>query len=126
MIKSLHLYFTAVIIYMFLTLPLITHPTVYVLSLSLTLIYGWIAWAFFAMMYALVKKLRLETESKWILLFASVPVAIAIAYQCIGFSKRWPPVWQWKSYAVFPFIAVIAVYLAMREHRTSIHQELTA
>lgn len=118
--KTLYLYYQAIGWYLLLTTPLLIHPVLYLLSVSLCLIYGWIAWALFSCSFWLIQQSSMEKESKWILLYNSIPISIGVACYCMHFNKGIPPIWHNKLLMALPLAAIVATTITIAKQGKAI------
>jgi hypothetical protein len=106
------IYCRAVGLYALLTLPAIIVPTLYFMSLTYVLIYGWFAWFVFTLLYLLMNNLPFDFVPKLFALFIAVGISVACAYHLIGVLGIEEDVWH-SGYIIFPFAAVIAGWISV-------------
>ena len=120
--KTINIFFGAIGYYFIATTPLLLAPEKYLLSLSIVLIYGWIAWGCFAAMYWYLGIKKMELESKWILLITCVPIAIVFAILFIENNKNWHVQFNHYRYYCFIAIASCCAWFSIYNYRKQIHK----
>lgn len=108
--------------YALLTLPAISIPAMYMISLMYVLMYGWFAWFVFTLLYIVIDNLPLDYLLKLSALFAAVVISVAFAFQMLGVFEWGENVWN-SGFLIFPFAAVVAgcisVYMSRVKVRSS-------
>jgi hypothetical protein len=112
-------YCRAVGLYALFTIPALTIPEMYLMSLMYVLIYGWFAWFVFTLLYMLTINLVFDFVFRFLCLFSSVIAAVAFAYHMIGLLGVEQDVWH-SGFIVFPFAAVIVGWISVCISRESI------
>jgi hypothetical protein len=97
--------------YALLTLPAMSIPVMYIISLMYVLMYGWFAWFVFTLLYVVIDNLPLNYILKLSALFATVIVSVAFAFYMIGVLDWGENIWN-SGYLIFPFAAVVAGWIS--------------
>jgi len=107
------IYCKAVGLYALLTLPALLLPYIYIISLAYVLFYGWFAWALFTGLYLIIDRLLFDYGIKVMLLFISVIVSVAFAFQMLEVLHVEDNVWHAGEFILFPFVAVIGGWISI-------------
>lgn len=121
--KPVFIFIKAVGIYLLLTLPTIVLPPMYLISAFYAISFGWAACILFVICYQVLLKSHLKFKVKWNILFASVPVAVAVAHSIIGLSKVQGNVWELSPFLCFPAAAIVAGWISLYSFKKSVCQE---
>jgi Na+/alanine symporter len=109
----------AVGIYALLTVPALTFPEMYVISLVLALTFGWFAWLAFTALYFVIGNLVFGFVARLAAIFAAIVIAVAFAYSLLGAIVIKEDIWH-GACIIFPFAAVIAGWISACISRESI------
>jgi len=114
------IYARAVGIYCLLTLPAITLPIMYLVSVTDVLIYGWFAWALFTIIYFITVFCNPNFLSKMSILFVGVVIAVAMSFQMLEILKAEYTVWHSGAFLLFPLAAIVSGWISLYTSRVKI------
>jgi len=114
------IYARAVGIYCLLTLPAITLPIMYLVSVTYVLIYGWFAWALFTIIYFIIVFCNPNFLSKMSILFVGVVIAVAMSFQMLEILKADYTVWHSGAFLLFPLAAIVSGWISLYTSREKI------
>jgi len=114
------IYARAVGIYCLLTLPAITLPIMYLVSVTDVLIYGWFAWALFTIIYFITVFCNPNFLSKMSILFVGVVIAVAMSFQMLEILKAEYTVWHSGAFLLFPLAAIVSGWISLYTSREKI------
>ena len=125
--KGLLIFIRSIGIYLLLTIPAAAAlPLMYLISAGYALSFGWIAAGLFLLVLYLLKALTVDVSVKKIILFTSVPVAVAVAFQAMEFTGAQYNIWHSGIFLMFPAAAVVAGWISLLVQYDSIAPLLTA
>ena len=107
------IYMWSVGLYCLLTLPAMFLPIIYMISIFYVLTFGWFAWAVFSIIYLIIDKAVNDIFQKMLLLFISVPVAVAFAFQMIEVFDAERNIWDSGSFLLFPLAATVSGWISL-------------
>src|ERR1700733_427003 len=107
------LFVRAIGIYLLMTLPLLAaQPLMYEMSAGYAISFGWIAGLLFLLLFYFLQKARIGIVVKKIFLYASVAIAVLVAFQAMEITGAQYRVWHSGIFLAFPAIAVMAGWIS--------------
>ena len=107
-------------IYLLITVPaMAAEPYMYLLSAQYALSFGWIAAVVFLLLFYTIHKTTATLQVKKILLYTSVALAVAIAFQMMEITGEVHHIWQTGAFLLFPLLAVVSGWIsaAISKHK---------
>ncbi len=116
---SCWLFMKTMLVYAIFTLPLLLFGVMYLVSLLCALVLGMITICIFCSFVSLLCHCRIKARSGYILLYLALFVAVALTFQLL---QWWMDINYWQAGAafIFPFIAIIAGWIAIYSGRKKI------
>ena len=107
------IYIKALGIYALLTIPALTMPVMYFISMMYVLFYGWFAWAVFTTIYLVTVFCNPGFKSKMVILSIGVVAAVAFAFQMLEVLAVQKDIWNSGPFLLFPLAAVISGWISL-------------
>lgn len=120
----LRIYLIALLTYSVLTLPSLFIPVMYVYSLFLAIVYGFIALALFAIFYLLVSTTKYK-HLFWNILIISIPISVTISYIVLCYATDISKPLEAGWLFLFPIAAIISGWISLSIHTKSLNQRFT-
>lgn len=114
------IYLIAFIWYAIITLPTLIGPIVYIYSLFLAFIYGFIALLIFSIVYACVYKIR-SPQIAWTLLIVSIPTSVIISFIILCYSTDYSKPTEAGWLLCFPLVAIISGWISLGLNKKTIN-----
>ena len=113
-------------IYLLMTIPAVAAlPLMYLLSAGFALSFGWIAAMLFLFLFYLLQITKMDTMVKTIFLYASVAIAVAVAFQMMEVTGAEDRIWQSGGFLLFPAAAVLSGWISLAVSRQKISSLLS-
>jgi|GEM_PF-938753 len=104
----------AVGIYLLMTIPaLVANMYLYLVSASYAISFGWIAAAIFLLLFWMLYKMKAGIRTKKIILYASVAMAVLVAFQMMQLLGAEDHIWQSGIFLLFPLVAIVSGWLSL-------------
>jgi len=108
-------------IYLLMTIPAVAAlPLMYLLSAGFALSFGWIAAVLFLFLFYLLQITKMDIMVKTIFLYASVAIAVAVAFQMMEVTGAEDRIWQSGGFLLFPAAAVVSGWISLAVSRQKI------
>ncbi|HTE12842.1 MAG TPA: hypothetical protein VK645_17805 [Chitinophagaceae bacterium] len=111
----------AIGIYLLMTIPALGVPVIYLLSAGYAISFGWIAAVFFLFLFYAVLKIKAAILVKNILLYVSVAITVAIAFQMMEITGAQYRIWHSGAFLLLPGFAIISGWISLAVSRHKIN-----
>src|SRR5258706_15587641 len=105
---GLIVFIRAIGIYLLMTIPAFGVPMIYLISAMYAVSFGWIAAALFLFLLYVLQSTKVTTPVKIVLLYASVVVAVGVAFQMMEVLGAEDRIWQSDIFLLFPALAIVS------------------
>lgn len=113
MATSLIIFIRAIGLYAAITLPVITCPPIYLLSILYVITYGWFACALFTFCTVITVNVTTSYLLRMVVLVAAVPLSVAFAFQMIQVFGSERNIWHSGAFLLFPVAATISGWISL-------------